>query len=220
METKKVLPPILFLIISTIFLEVFYGLDNLLGLIAQQADDIKQQTAYIATAISVLMYGKLRFWDTRIFSKIQQTYGKTKFTAALLVVIDLLEYLDPEELVSRLIKSDKMDIQMHGAVVELREMLQTKKTKPRTNKPIKIPRSKKKSLTKEIKNLLLAIDRRIDIHYLSKEITGSKKNPFDETMKKVIRRKDRFDAADKKLKAKGLETVTKNFSPEGPDEPL
>ena len=92
---KKVIVTLSFTILSVIvfiyLLDLSLIIINNIEIMLNNPDLLKENIGLFATIISLLMYAKLRFVDTRLFSKLQKVYGKKKFIEALDTILELLK---------------------------------------------------------------------------------------------------------------------------------
>lgn len=141
------------------------------------ADSIKAWIGWVAAFISIIMYLKTVFIDTGMFTKLQKTYGKHRFIIALKTILEMLDTYDPDDIIRKILLVNEVEIDMHKALIELRELVYTEGGKYEF--PIELNKREKKRLKKEIKILLDLIDKKVEMHYLGMDIKNYTDNKFD-----------------------------------------
>jgi len=131
-----------------------------LDYIIKSSDEAKENIGWIATCLSVVMYAKLRFIDSRLFREMQKTYGKHQFLRALQVVNELLKKITPSELVARILRADNIDVEMKASV----RALVAASDEPEVEPTLELSRAENKRLRELIKDHLRLVDQRMQLH--------------------------------------------------------
>lgn len=189
---------------------------DLFNYVISYSNQFKEDIGWIATIVSIVMYIKLRFFDTKMFSKLQKTYGKQKFIASLEVILEMLDVYDPEEIMKKILMISEMEVDMRKALNEIKAMLFNNET----NKPIiKLNRFESRRMQKEIKQLLQLIDKSMEIHYLAKDIKLSNKEKiaqigemFESNIIKSRYKRKRIDEYINNKRAKSKDKIIKEFN--------
>ena len=182
--------------------------------ITERADSIRGNIGWVATILSLVAYGKLRFLDTRTIKKLQQVHGKEKFLQALQVILQMLDAMSIDTLVSKVLSINDIDVEMRRALVKIRDIFDSKdlrEDEPPHHK-VKIPRDVKRGIREEINKILKMIDKKIELEIMASESRSitEVKGMFVDAVEKMRWRKPRYDAADKMLKERGREKLTRN----------
>jgi len=172
-----------------------------------QADSIKSNLGWVATILGLIAYGKLRFVDARTIKKLQKIYGKERFLQALNIILNLLDSMNVDQLVNKVLSIDSVDSKMRGAMKELRSILGLKSDNcPKsTSIKLKIPKKAQKELKAEIRNILKVIDKKIELHYIERE--AGFKEKFANAIEKAKGKRDRYSKMDEKLQKRGKEKL-------------
>jgi len=140
--------------------------------IADENEKLKANIGLAATLTSIMMYVKLRFWDTRILNKIQKIYGKQRFIESIVLILEMLKVLDPEQIITKIQLLNRTEIDMRKAVRDLKEILNGGTAQPEFK--LNLSRAEQKKLSTKIELLLDLLDKELDIHYLHKDLGMSK----------------------------------------------
>ena len=160
------------------------------------------------------MYVKLRFYDTKLFNRLQEVYGKQKFITSLEIILEMLKVLNPDDIIRKVLMMSDTEIEMRIASQQIKEILDYEEDLP----DIELSNEEEKKLEKEIKTLLSLLDKRLEIHYLSKdpnianyEMIKEKIKKFGNNMKNLNKQRKKYIKFDNNLKKNGKKKVISNF---------
>lgn len=208
---------------STLFFFILFGLATYLliqtdyyviifNYIVNNLIDLKDKMGIFATVVSVLMYFKLRFFDAKLFNRLQNVYGKQKFIQSLQIMLVMLEIMEPEEVFKKIMLISDLEVSMRKSLNEINTLLNPQLEKSEECK-LELSRSEKKELERKVKVMLDLIDKRLDMHYISKDIKDFKNDfsTFLNGMSKAKKRLPKLDDLDKKMKEQAKSTIIKEF---------
>lgn len=203
-------PRAIFLLVISPFVVVigliFIDFEALVLYLAEQATTIKNNISGFAAVVSVGLYVKLRFWDTRTIHKMQTAYGKEKFLEALDVTCYILSYISPDEFSKRVLSISNIDIEMRKEICRLSRIVDGETVPVKPKRPeMKLDRDTRKALKMEIGRLLKIINKRIDLHSFEKDGIISEK--FTEVLDRWRRKRKIYDTIDEKLRESGRKKV-------------
>ena len=189
--------------------EAFITIFNWVRIIIQYAKSIQDAIGWFATVFSIVMYVKLRFFDTRLFNKLMGAYGKQKFMEALKIILEMLEVMNPEDIIKKTSLISQVEIEMRKSVKELNHLLDDKR-KLNANGTIQLNRQERKLISGQIKILMSLIDKRLEMHFISKD---AKETLLDlsSTIKRGIKTKKKLAPFDEKQSQDGRNRVITNF---------
>ena len=175
------------------------------------AEKVKSTIGWATTIISIMMYVKLRFYDTKLYNKLQSTYGKKQFLDSLIIILNMLEIMNPEQVLNRIMMISHTETDMRKAICELDRILNLSAV---SVKPIQLELSGKeqKELATQIKVLLDLIDKRIEMHYISKDIIKDKLITFNQNIEKSIKIKAKHESYESTVKELGKKRILKDLS--------
>lgn len=140
----------------------------IIDLIVENAKQIASTMAGLISVLSILTVIKIRIIDPRFHVKLQKVYGKQMFNDALVVVNEMLNAgYSIEETIKKILLVNQLEIDMRLAINDLRSIIN-----PELALIPKISLSKRenKKLKREINKLLQLLDKRLEIHYIAKDI--------------------------------------------------
>lgn len=174
--------------------------------------DLKDKMGIFATVVSVLMYFKLRFFDAKLFNRLQNVYGKQKFIQSLQIMLVMLEIMEPEEVFKKIMLISDLELTMRKSLTELNAILNPVVEKP-VDCRLELNRTEKNELEKRVKIMLDLIDKRLEMHYIGKDIKDYKNEfaTFLTGMNRAKKRLPKLDDLDKKIKEQAKSTIIKEF---------
>lgn len=184
---------------------------NFVNLLIEKVDSIKSTIGYTATFISIAMYIKLRFIDTKTFNKMQSAYGKQKFLDSLVIILNMLEVMNPEQVLNKIAMTNKTEIEMQKSMQELAKLL-TPVNEDSKCVELQLDRKEQKELAGKIKVLIDLIDKRLEMHYISKDILKDKVSTFNDSIEKSIRIKKKHKPYEDKVEQIGKKHVFTNLT--------
>ena len=146
---------------------------NWFSVLSDRNEKLKTDIGIIATILSIFMYAKLRFWDTRILNKIQKIYGKQRFIESIVLILEMLKVLDPDQIITKIQLLNRTEIDMRKAVKDIKDILSGGETQKEYK--LNLSRIEQKKLSNKINLLLALLDKELDIHYLHKDLGIHKK---------------------------------------------
>ena len=112
--------------------------------------------------ISLIMYIKMKFFDTKMFTELQKTYGKHQFSQSLEIILELLQVLPPNEIIRKISLVSEIEVEMLKEMKNLQGILGIN---PEEDIIINLNRKESKQLTEKIGHLMILIEKRLDFHY-------------------------------------------------------
>lgn len=176
-------------------------LQRMINFIVCTSDTLRENIGWAATALSLIMYAKLRFFDARLFQQMQKTYGKHRFLVSLEVVNEALMYISPEELINSILATNRVAIDMKASLVKLKRIMGEEEPQ---EQDLKLSKKQEKKLRREIKRLLKIIDKQIEVGTMIEE-----KNLSVRSITEGVKKRQKLEEIDKKLRNRGRHKVQK-----------
>jgi hypothetical protein len=173
-------------------------------------DSFKDDIGYIVSVITIGLYVKQRFYDTRVFHKMKAAYGQHKLLISLNLVNEILQFMNPEELIELLDKlrhDGYITIQMRGAVDRISRI--TRNEDCVIEEPeIELTRKERNILKKKIRELVRIANRRIELHFLESDA----REDLEAAFRKFTTNKHKYAAYEQHQHESGRRKLTKKFN--------